>query len=139
MKVMKQTNNSNILYEFSEIIFERLTTMASSILGSSVTFISAFCLVIFWWINNLFTLRNFHQIIGDILLGTAFLSIFIFQKYFKKMKVSSHLEANEYLLLNELATNSEQNLEEKTEVEIIELALSKEYAELAKLLKELIK
>ena len=139
MKVMKQTNNSNILYEFSEIIFERLTTMASSILGSSVTFISAFCLVIFWWINNLFTLRNFHQIIGDILLGTAFLSIFIFQKYFKKMTVSSHLEANEYLLLNELATNSEQNLEEKTEVEIIELALSKEYAELAKLLKELIK
>jgi hypothetical protein len=139
MKVLKQDNNSNILFKISEIIFERLTTIATSILGSSFTFISAFALVIIWWINNLFTTRNFHQIIGDIILGTAFLSLFIFRKYFKRMMFSSPVEANEILLLNELDTTSEQNLEEKTEGEIIELTLSKEYAELAKLLKELIK
>ena len=139
MKVLKQHNNSNKAFEFSEIIFERLTTTATAILGSSSAFVSAFCLVIIWWINNLFTVRNFHQIIGDIILGTAFLSIFIFQKFFKKISISLHLEANELLLSNEFANNSVQDLQEKTEVEIIELSLSKEYAELANLVKELIK
>ncbi len=123
---MKKIKN---MYSFTEKIFERLVSLVTSILGNSITFILAFCLVLFWWANNLFTTRDVHQIIGDIIFGTTFLSLFIIQKSFNRFSGSLHLKVNELVSSHEPAKNSVINAEEKTEREITEL--SKEYAELA--------
>jgi low affinity Fe/Cu permease len=123
------------IYSFTEKIFEKLVSMATSILGNSITFIFAFCLVLFWWINNLFTTRDVHQIIGDIIFGVTFLSLFIIQKSFNRFSGSLHLKINELVSSHEPANNSVINAEEKTEREITEL--SREYAELAEQVKEI--
>ena len=123
------------LYSFTEKIFEQLVSLATSILGNSITFILAFCLVLFWWINNLFTTQDLHQIIGDIIFGTTFLSLFIIQKSFNRFSASLHLKINELVSSHEPANNSVINAEVKTEREITEL--SKEYAELAEQVKVL--
>lgn len=123
------------IYSYTEKIFEQLVSLATSILGNPITFILAFCLVIFWWINNIFTTRDLHQIIGDIIFGTTFLSLFIIQKSFNKFSGSLHLKVNELVSSHEPANNSVINAEEKSEREITEL--SKEYAELAEQVKEL--
>ena len=123
------------IYSYTEKIFEQLVSLATSILGNSITFILAFCLVIFWWINNIFTTRDLHQIIGDIIFGTTFLSLFIIQKSFNRFSGSLHLKVNELVSSHKPANNSVINAEEKTEREITEL--SKEYAELAEQVKAL--
>lgn len=123
------------IYSFTEKIFEQLVSLTTSILGNSITFILAFCLVIFWWINNLFTTRDVHQIIGDLIFGTTFLSLFIIQKSFNRFSGSLHLKVNELVSSHEPANNLVINAEEKTEREITEL--SKEYNELAKQVKAL--
>lgn len=129
---MKKISN---IYTHSEKSFERLVSFATIILGNSITFILAVCLVLFWWINNLFTTRDVHQIIGDIIFGTTFLSLFIIQKSFNRFSASLHLKINELVSSHEPANNSVINAEEKTEREITEL--SKEYAELAEQVKTL--
>lgn len=121
------------IYTHSEKSFERLVSFATIILGNSITFILAVCLVLFWWINNIFTTRDVHQIIGDIIFGTTFLSLFIIQKSFNRFSASLHLKINELVSSHEPASNSVINLEEKTEREITEL--SKEYDELAEQVK----
>jgi len=123
------------LYSYTERIFERLVSLATSILGNSITFLAAFCLVLFWWINNLLTTNDVHQIIGDIIFGTTFLSLFIIQKSFNRFSASLHLKINELISSHEPANNSVINTEEKTEREIAEL--SKEYSDLAEQVKEL--
>jgi len=123
------------LYSYTEKIFERLVSLATSILGNSITFLAAFCLVLFWWINNLLTTNDVHQIIGDIIFGTTFLSLFIIQKSFNRFSASLHLKINELISSHEPANNSVINTEEKTEREIAEL--SKEYSDLAEQVKEL--
>lgn len=95
----------------------------------------AVCLVLFWWINNLFTTRDIHQIIGDIIYGTTFLSLFIIQKSFNRFSASLHLKINELVSSHEPANNSVINAEVKTERELTEL--SKEYSELAEQVKTL--
>ncbi|WP_395050226.1 low affinity iron permease family protein [Flavobacterium sp.] len=128
-------NKLKDIYGFTEKIFERLVSLATSILGNSITFILALCLVLFWWANNLFTTRDVHQIIGDIIFGTTFLSLFIIQKSFNRFSGSINLKINELVSSHEPANNSVINAEEKTEREITEL--SKEYAELAEQVKGL--
>lgn len=115
--------------------FERLVSLATAILGNSITFVLAFCLVLFWWINNIFTTRDVHQILGDIIFGTTFLSLFIIQKSFNRFSGSLHLKVNELVSSHESANNSVINSEVKTEREITEL--SREYADLAEQVKEL--
>lgn len=117
------------IYGFTERIFERLVSVATIILGNAITFIFAVGLVLFWWINNLFTTRDIHQIVGDIIFGTTFLSLFIIQKSFNRFSASLHLKINELISSHEPANNSVINAEEKTEREITELV--KEYTELA--------
>jgi low affinity Fe/Cu permease len=95
----------------------------------------ALFLVLFWWANNLFTTHDVHQILGDIIFGTTFLSLFIIQKSFNRFSASLHLKVNELISSHEPANNSVINAEIKTEREISEL--SKEYAELAAKLKDL--
>lgn len=123
------------IYGFTEKIFERLVSLATAILGNSISFILALCLVLFWWINNFFTSWDAHEIIGDIIFGTTFLSLFIIQKSFNRFSGSLHLKVNELVSSHEPANNSVINAEEKTEREITEL--SKEYAELVEQVKEL--
>lgn len=69
--------------------------------------------------------------IGDLILGVTFLSLFIIQKSFNRFSGSLHLKVNELVASHERASNSVINVEQKTEAEITEL--SKEYAELAEI------
>lgn len=122
------------IYLYSEIRFEKLTSIATAILGNSVTFIVALCVVIFWITHNGFWLEDFHHQIGDIILSVTFLSFFIIQKSFNRFSASLHLKINELVSSNETANNAVLNVDKKTELEIIEL--QKEYNELAEKLKE---
>jgi low affinity Fe/Cu permease len=116
-------------YHYIEQIFEKLTSVATLLLGNPITFIIAFFLVLAWWSINLFIVRDFHQIIGDFIFGTTFLSLFIIQKSFNRFSGSLHLKINELVSSHANASNAVMNAEVKTEREIT--ALSKEYSELA--------
>ena len=120
-------------YMTIEKAFEKLTSIATSLLGNSITFILAFCLVIFWWINSFFTVTDIHQIIGDIIFGITFLSLFIIQKSFNHFSALLHLKINELVSSHEPANNAVLDASEKTEREIREL--SKEYSETEEMLK----
>jgi len=122
------------LYRKIEKHFEKVASVAIAVLGNSVTFIIACCTVLFWLSNKEFYTQDIHQRIGDIIWGVTFLSLFIIQKSFNRFSASLHLKVNELVASHGPARNMVINLEEKTEQEITEL--SKEYAELAELVKE---
>jgi low affinity Fe/Cu permease len=121
-------------YRFIERSFEKLATVAIVILGNPISFIIALCMVIYWLSNRQFYTQDVHQSIGDIILGIAFLSLFIIQKSFNRFSASLHLKVNELIASHESAKNAVINIEEKTEREVIEL--SKEYTDLAKQIME---
>src|SRR6187431_397145 len=125
----------NKIYNHTENLFEKLVSVATTILGNSISFLIALCLVLFWWINSLFTKVDAHLIIGDIIFGITFLSLFIIQKSFNRFSASLHLKINELVSSHDSANNSVINAEIKTEREITEL--SKEYIDLAEQIKEL--
>lgn len=118
-----------IIYSHTERYFEKLTSTATAILGNSITFILALFMVLFWWGNNLFNTNDIHIIIGDIIFGITFLSLFIIQKSFNRFSASLHLKINELVSSHDSASNTVMNAEVKTEREIIKL--SKEYSDLA--------
>jgi low affinity Fe/Cu permease len=122
------------IYRHTEKGFEKLTSVATAILGNSITFIIALCTVIFWLTNKRFYTQNIHYCIGDVILGVTFLSLFIIQKSFNRFSASLHLKVNELVASHEPASNAVISAEEKTEQEIAEL--SKEYTELAEKTKE---
>jgi low affinity Fe/Cu permease len=74
-------------YRHVEIAFEKLTSNATAILGNSITFIIALCVVIYWFSNDLFYSQDIHQTIGDVILGITFLTLFIIQKAFNHCKL----------------------------------------------------
>lgn len=115
--------------------FEKLTSIAISILGNSITFILALCLVLFWLSNKRFYMQDIHYIIGDVILGVAFLSLFIIQKSFNRFSASLNLKVNELIASHEPASNTVINAEGKTERELT--LLSKEYTELAEHVNEI--
>jgi len=117
------------IYRNTEKGFEKLVSVAIAILGNSITFIIAFCVVLFWFATPQFYTQNIHAMIGDIILGVAFLSLFIIQKSFNRFSASLHLKVNELVASHEPASNAVINAEEKTEQEISQL--TKEYTELA--------
>jgi low affinity Fe/Cu permease len=117
----------NRTYLKIERIFEELTRFATKVLGNSIVFIVAFCMVIYWWATNLFTSHDNHQNIGDIIFGITFLSLFIIQKSFNRYSALIHLKINELISSHEPANNSVMNTSQKTEKEIREM--SKEYIE----------
>ena len=117
------------LYKHSESVFEKIATIAIAILGNSITFIIA-CITVFFWLGSTqFYMQDMHKIIGDLILGVAFLSLFIIQKSFNRFSASLHLKINELLASHLAAKNSLINAEGKTESEINELA--KVYTELS--------
>lgn len=105
--------------------FENLTSLATKVLGSTITFLAALCLVIYWWVNNLFSSNDWHQNIGDIIFGITFLSLFMIQKSFNRYSALINLKLNELISSNQEANNSVLNTQKKTESEITELI--KEY------------
>lgn len=122
------------IYRHIEKGFERLTSAAIAILGNSISFIVALIIVIFWLTNEQFFKQDIHYCIGDIILGVAFLSLFIIQKSFNRFSKSLHLKVNELVASHEPANNAVIHAEEKTEDEIN--ILSKEYSELDEQIKE---
>jgi len=122
------------LYRHVEIGFEKLTSVAIAVLGNSISFIVAFIIVTFWLTNKQFFKQDIHYCIGDIILGVAFLSLFIIQKSFNRFSKSLHLKVNELVASHEPANNAVIHAEEKTEHEIN--ILSKEYSELAESIEE---
>lgn len=110
-----------------ERYFEKLVSLATKILGNSITFIFACILVMFWWTSTLLKSNDIHQNIGDFIFGTTFLSLFIIQKSFNKYSALIHLKMNELISSHETANNSVIDSHQKTEHEI--RALSKEYIE----------
>ncbi len=117
------------IYRHTESGFEKLASIAIAILGNSITFIIALFTIIFWLTNKEFYTQEIHNSIGDVILGIAFLSLFIIQKSFNRFSGSMHIKINELIASHEAAKNGMINIEEKTEREIIELA--KEYTGLA--------
>lgn len=107
--------------------FEHVTAAATKILGSTITFLFALCLVIYWWTTNLFSSNDWHQNIGDIIFGITFLSLFIIQKSFNRYSILVNLKLNELVSSHTEANNSVLNTQKKTESEITELV--KEYIE----------
>lgn len=122
-------------YRHIEFTFEKLTSIATTILGNPITFILALVMVIFWWINIFFITNDIHVLIGDIIFGITFLSLFIIQKSFNRFSASLHLKINELVSSHEPASNAVMNAEIKTEREISEL--SKEYSDLVEQINEL--
>jgi low affinity Fe/Cu permease len=122
------------IYRHTERGFEKLTAVATAILGNSVTFIIALSTVIFWLTNKRFYTQDIHSAIGDVILGVTFLYLFIIQKSFIHFSASLHLKVNELVASHKAASNAVMNAEEKTEEEIAEL--SKEYTDLAVQIKE---
>ncbi len=118
----------NPTYLKIERVFERLTSIATKVLGNPITFIMAFILVIYWWSTCLFQSGDMHQNIGDIIFGITFLSLFIIQKSFNKYSALVHLKINELISSHDAANNSVMDTSGKTENEI--RILSKEYIEL---------
>ncbi|WP_395075811.1 low affinity iron permease family protein [Flavobacterium sp.] len=108
--------------------FEKLTLLSTAILGNSITFMLAFCLVLYWWINDIESKASVHQIIGDIIFGTTFLSLFIIQKSFNRYSALIHLKINELVSSHENANNAVINFESKSEREIKEIL--KEYTDI---------
>ncbi len=111
----------NNVYLTIERRFELLTEIATKILGNSISFILAFCLVLFWWANDFFSDASRHQIIGDIIFGITFLSLFIIQKSFNKYSALIHLKMNELISSHETANNDVMNTSDMTEREILQL------------------
>lgn len=118
------------IYRHAEQGFEKLTSVANTILSNSITFVIALGTVIFWFSNKRFYTQDIHSSIGDVILGVTFLSLFIIQKSFKHFSASLHLKVNKLVASHEPASNAVMNAEEKTEHEMSEL--SKEYSEMAK-------
>ena len=123
-----------MIYRNMERSFERLTAFVTILLGNSITFIIALCMVIFWLTNKKFYTQDIHSSIGDVILGVTFLCLFIIQKAFVHFSSSLNLKVNELVASHAPANNTVINAEQKTEDEIAEL--SKEYAELVTQLKK---
>ena len=124
----------NLVYLKIELIFEKLTSIGTKVLGNPITFILAVILVLFWWSTSLFTTDDYHQNIGDFIFGTTFLSLFIIQKSFNRYSALIHLKMNELISSHESANNAVMDTSEKTEKEIREL--SKEYIEIEEEMEE---
>lgn len=109
--IMKQ------MYIKIEILFEKLTSIATKILGNPISFILALILVGTWWAIGL-TSGDAHQEIGDIIFGITFLSLFLIQKSFNRYSAAMHLKLNELITSHEPADNAVIETSEKSEHEI---------------------
>ena len=118
-----------VIYRHAEIGFERLVSIATIILGNSITFMIAVFVVIFWWMKSFSYSSETHDVIGDVIIGCTFLSLFIIQKSSNRFSTGLHLKINELITSNENARNNIMNVDIKTEYEMSEM--TKQYIDLA--------
>jgi low affinity Fe/Cu permease len=123
----------NSFYRILEKKFEKFAEAALQLYGNSVTFIIAIVLVITFLASEKFYKQDFHDCIRDIIVCITFLSFFIIQKAFNKYSTVIHLKMNELVASHDNASNRMVNIEEKTELELQELA--RYYTDLAKMAK----
>lgn len=64
--------------------FEKLTSLAIAMIGNSITFIIGACIVIFWLSNKRFYLEDIHYRMGVVILGCAFLFLFVVIRSYKR-------------------------------------------------------
>lgn len=105
------------MYITLELLFEKLTLLATKIMGNPISFILALILVGVWWTDSL-SKGDLHQDIGDIIFGFTFLSLFLIQKSFNRYSAAMHLKLNELIISHEPADNAVIETSEKTEHEI---------------------
>ena len=118
-------------YHKVEGLFEKLTAIATAILGSSFTFIVVLIMIFYFLTNEEFRTQERQHQLRDVIHAVTFLSLFIIQKEFNRFSGAIHLKINELVVSNKKANNAVINMEQKTEQEIIEL--TKEYTELAEI------
>jgi low affinity Fe/Cu permease len=94
------------VYTHIERHFEKLTSIATKILGNSITFLFSLVLVLFWWTTGLFKANNLHDNIGDFIFGTTFLCLYIIQKSSNRYSALVHLKMNELISSHETANNA---------------------------------
>lgn len=111
-----------LIYKKIEAGFERLSTIATRVLGNSITFILAFSLVIYYFSHEKVYLQPGYKTIMDIIFSITFLNIFIIQKSVNRFSSALHLKMNELVAAHDKASNRMINIEEKTEEEMRELA-----------------
>lgn len=118
-------------YHKIESVFEKITAVATAILGSSFTFIVVLIMIFYFLTNEEFRTQERQHQLRDVIHAVTFLSLFIIQKEFNRFSGAIHLKINELVASNKKANNAVINIEQKTEQEIIEL--TKEYTELAEI------
>jgi len=123
----------NSFYRNLEKKFEKFAEAALRVYGNSLTFIVAIILVMIFLANKKFYKQDFHDCIRDIILCITFLSFFIIQKAFNKYSTVIHLKMNELVASHDNASNRMVNIEQKTELELQELA--RHYSDLANMAK----
>jgi low affinity Fe/Cu permease len=124
----------NKIHRRLEVVFEKITSFVTIVLGNSITFILALVMVIFWFSNRDFATQELNETIRDLIHGVTFLSLFVIQKEFSRFSGSLHVKVNELVASSEIANNAVMNVENKTESEIHEL--QKEYIDLVEQIKE---
>ena len=123
----------NSFYSVLEKKFEKFAEAVLRLYGNSITFIVAIVLILIFLANKKFYKQDFHDCVRDIILCITFLSYFIIQKAFNKYSTVIHLKMNELVASHDNASNRMVNIEEKTELELQELA--RHYSDLAKIAK----
>jgi low affinity Fe/Cu permease len=98
------------IYRHLERFFEKIASVATIILGNSITFTIALLLVILWFCNRDFANQDINDSFRDIIHGITFLSLFIIQKSFNRFSGSLHLKLNELVVSHSTANNSVINV-----------------------------
>ena len=93
------------LYRATELLFEKITNVATQLFANSIVFILAIVFVIYWLID-----RDWHKIdktdgVRDVILAVTFLSFFIIQRNFNHFSSALHLKVNELVSAHENARN----------------------------------
>lgn len=111
-----------IFYRKIENIFEKFSSIATKVLGNSITFIIALVLVLLYFTDERVYQQPGNKTIMDVIFSVTFLSIFIIQKSVNRFSAALHLKMNELVAAHDKASNRMINIEEKTEEELKDLA-----------------
>ena len=119
--------------------FEKITSTATLILSSSITFIVALIVITLWFANRDYKEIHSDEVVRDMIHAVTFLSLFVIQREFNHFSASIQVKLNELILSHKPANNAVINVEKKTEHQIIEIqehyaeVLNKDNKELAEM------
>ena len=123
------------LYVKLQKYFEKITSVGTFILSSSISFSLALVVVLFWFVGKNYQSVQTDEMVRDIILAVTFLSLFIIQKEFNHFSASIQVKLSELILSHKPANNAVINIEKKTEHEITQIR--EQYAEILNLKKEI--